>query len=149
MRESNSSSAASNPVENLRPVGFESGASLDNESTNVSGTAAPKPSPGRRDGFLGTEFFSTIYSIYVGGAVHRPGKLPVDRPMTPLEAIMEAGGFDPDRARLAEVTVLRVEDGKQLTFRLNLKRVLQGTDPSPFYLKPFDVVHVPCRVFGL
>ncbi len=69
--------------------------------------------------------------------------------MTPLEAIMEAGGFDPDRARLAEVTVLRVEDGKQLTFRLNLKRVLQGTDPSPFYLKPFDVVHVPSRVFGL
>lgn len=91
---------------------------------------------------------SAISSVYVGGAVNRPGKLPMERPMTPLEAIMEAGGFDPNRARLSDVTVLRVEGGRQRTFHINVKRVLQGADPLPFYLKPFDIVHVPSKVFN-
>jgi polysaccharide export outer membrane protein len=94
------------------------------------------------------KLLSTVASVYVGGAVNRPGKLAMERPMTPLEAIMEAGGFDPSRARLSDVTVLRVEHGKQITFHLNLKRVLQGGDPAPFYLKPFDIIHVPSKTFN-
>ena len=44
-------------------------------------------------------------AVYVAGAVNRPGKIPMDRPMTVLEAIMEAGGYDPLQANLADVSV--------------------------------------------
>ncbi len=87
-------------------------------------------------------------AVYVAGAVTRPGKIAMERPLTVLEAIMEAGGYDPYRADLSEVLVLRVEQGRQKSYRVNLKRVLRGRDESPFYLKPFDVVQVPTKTFN-
>jgi hypothetical protein len=72
----------------------------------------------------------------------------MERPMTAFEAVMEAGGFDPSRAKLSDVTVLRIAEGHQKAFRLDLKRVLQGHDDSPFFLKPFDIVHVPSKTFN-
>jgi polysaccharide biosynthesis/export protein len=98
---------------------------------------------------LTVKVYSSSDSIYISGAVIRPGKIPMDRPMTALEAIMEAGGFDPNRAKLSEVTILRIEDGKQKTYRLNLKKALRGANEEPFYLKPFDIVHVPTKMFNL
>ena len=88
-------------------------------------------------------------SVYVSGAVLRPGRIPLERPLTVLEAIMESGGFDSNRAKLSEVTVMRTLDGQQFTFRLNLKKALRGQDPVPFYLEPFDIVHVPTKTFNL
>lgn len=87
-------------------------------------------------------------AVYVAGAVTRPGKIALERPMTVLEAIMEAGGYDPYRADLSEVLVLRVENGRQKTYRVNLKRVLAGGGGAPFYLKPFDVVQVATKTFN-
>ncbi len=87
-------------------------------------------------------------SIYVSGAVLRPGRLPMDRPMTLLEAIMEAGGFDFNRAKPSQVMVFRVEHGLQYHFKFDLKRTLQGKDSGVFYLKPFDIVHVPEKTFN-
>jgi polysaccharide export outer membrane protein len=87
-------------------------------------------------------------AVYVAGAVTRPGKIPLERPMTVLEAIMEAGGYDPYRADLSDILVLRVENGVQKAYRINLKRVLEGRDPVPFYLKPFDVVQVATKTFN-
>lgn len=87
-------------------------------------------------------------AVYVTGAVTRPGKIPLERPLTVLEAIMEAGGYDPYRADLSEVLVLRVEHGRQKTYRVNLKRVLAGRAETPFYLKPFDVVQVANKTFN-
>jgi polysaccharide biosynthesis/export protein len=87
-------------------------------------------------------------AVYVAGEVSRPGKIPMERPMTAIEAIMEAGGFDPLQANLSGVSVLRVENGRQHTYRLNLKRVLDGKDDTVFYLRPFDVVRVPAKVFN-
>jgi hypothetical protein len=69
--------------------------------------------------------------------------------MTILEAIMETGGFDANRARTSKVTVVRLQDGKHTTYRVNLKEALKGVDPSPFYLMPWDVVYVPPRTFNL
>ncbi|MCS7338724.1 MAG: polysaccharide export protein [Verrucomicrobiae bacterium] len=91
---------------------------------------------------------STSASVYVSGAVLKPGRIPMDRPLTALDAIMEAGGFDFTRARPSAVTVLRIENGTQVTYRLNLKRALEGKPQAPFYLKPFDIVHVPEKVFN-
>jgi polysaccharide export outer membrane protein len=88
-------------------------------------------------------------SVTVSGAVLRPGRIPMERPLTAMDAVMEAGGFDPNRAKLDKVTVYRIENGQQQRYVLNLKRALRDGDPSPFYLKPFDIVHVPEKRFNL
>jgi polysaccharide export outer membrane protein len=91
---------------------------------------------------------SNAAAVYVAGAVLRPGKIPLDRPITVLDAIMEAGGVDNSRAKLAGVTVLRVENGQRIARRINLKRALEGKDPVLFYLKPYDIVYVPEKLIN-
>jgi polysaccharide export outer membrane protein len=87
---------------------------------------------------------SSSFSVFVSGAVLRPGKIVSDRPLTALEAIMEAGGFDPAKANMKAVVIIR--GGRALPDRLDLKRVLDGKEVQPFYLKPSDIVHVPDRL---
>jgi polysaccharide export outer membrane protein len=89
---------------------------------------------------------AATYSI--GGAVLKPGKFPLDRPITVLEAVMEAGGVDHARAKLTEVSVLRIENQKRVNHRINLKRALQGKEASLFYLRPFDIIFVPEKTFN-
>lgn len=91
---------------------------------------------------------SPAASIYVTGAVNRPGKISMDRRMTVVDAIAEAGGADQYRAKLSKVSVLRVDGDTQKIYWLNLNRVLDGEDQNPFYLKPFDVVRVPAKTFN-
>ena len=88
---------------------------------------------------------SSSFSVFVTGAVMKPGKISSNHPITALEAIMEAGGFDYTKANLKAVKVVRIEGGKQTNFVLNLKRVIDGKDTQPFYLKPSDIVVVPER----
>jgi len=86
---------------------------------------------------------SNAAAVYVTGAVLRPGRISLERPLTVLDAVMEAGGVDNSRAKLSGVTVLRVEKGQRVSRRVNLKHALEGKDSSLFYLKPFDIVYVP------
>lgn len=88
---------------------------------------------------------SSTFPVYVTGAVLRPGKIMPDRPMTALEAVMEAGGFDYAKANQKGVTVIRHENGHVDHFKLNLKKALQGKETEPFSLKPGDIVYVPER----
>jgi polysaccharide export outer membrane protein len=88
---------------------------------------------------------SSIFSVYVTGAVLKPGRIDSNRPMTALEAIMEAGGFDYNRANMKQVTVTRTTKTGVEHFNLNLQRVLDGRDSSLFYLKHSDIVYVPER----
>ena len=92
---------------------------------------------------------STSASIYVSGAVLHPGRIPLDRPLTAMEAVMEAGGFDLTRAKTSDVSVLRIVNGQQMRFRLNLKAALRDGDLQPFQLQPFDILHVPEKTFNL
>jgi len=85
--------------------------------------------------------------VYITGAVNKPGKVPLDRPMTAFEAIMEAGGFDPGLANLKKVTLVRNENGRQLTQTLDLSPTLHEQSSTPFFLKPYDVVYVQERFF--
>lgn len=95
------------------------------------------------------ELFVNIASsgnvIYVSGSVVRPGRVQLDRPITALEAILEAGGATAD-ANLKRVTVIRYEGLDNRTFELNLQPVYSGGPVPPFYLKPRDVVNVPKKV---
>lgn len=86
---------------------------------------------------------STSFPVYVTGAVLRPGQVMADRPMSVLEAIMEAGGFDYTRANLKAVVVIRPDKDGTTTYTLNLKKLMQGGQEKPFYLKPSDIVRVP------
>ena len=86
---------------------------------------------------------SSSFPVFVTGAVIRPGKISSDHPITALEAIMEAGGFDYTKANLKAVVVVRHEEGRVKSYTLNLKLVLQGKQSEPFYLKPSDIIYVP------
>jgi len=86
---------------------------------------------------------SSSFTLYVTGAVLRPGKIVTDRKLTAFEAIMEAGGFDKTKANLKAVVVVRQENGQSRRYTVNLEDVMSGKDPTPFYLKPFDSVYVP------
>jgi polysaccharide export outer membrane protein len=87
---------------------------------------------------------SSSFPVFVTGAVLRPGKISADRPISVLEAVMEAGGVDYAKANLKEVVVLRqTEGGQVVNFRVNLREALKGPRSEPFYLKPADIVYVP------
>jgi len=88
---------------------------------------------------------SSSFPVFVTGAVIHPGKVLSDHPMTALEAVMEAGGFDYNSANMKEVRIVRTENGVMLHFTVNLKSVLQGKETKPFYLKPEDIIYVPER----
>jgi polysaccharide export outer membrane protein len=88
---------------------------------------------------------ASAFPIYVTGAVLRPGRISSDRPLTALEAIMEAGGFDYAKANLKNIRVIRSENGQTQHVTLNLKGVLQGVAADNFKLKPADIIYVPER----
>ena len=83
-------------------------------------------------------------AIYVTGAVGRPGKVEYLRPMTALEAIMEAGGFDQKAgARRGKVRVVRTENNQVKSYLVDFDVILTKGGQAPLYLKPFDTVYVP------
>jgi polysaccharide export outer membrane protein len=88
---------------------------------------------------------SSSFAVYVSGSVARPGKIMSDRPISVLQAIMEAGGFDSAKADMKAVVVIRREEGQTKNYTLNLKLVLEGKQSDQFFLKPFDIVYVPER----
>jgi polysaccharide export outer membrane protein len=88
---------------------------------------------------------SANYPVYVTGAVLHPGKIMCDRPMTALEAVMEAGGFDFSKANQKSVVVTRHEKERVYHVKLNLKKELEGGQAEPFNLKPSDIIYVPER----
>ena len=91
---------------------------------------------------------SSAASIFVTGAVNHPGRISMERPLNLLDAIVEAGGFDPKRANVRRVTVLRKKaDGTYSNKMFNLKPVLRGKNVTPYKLEPFDIVFVPEKIF--
>jgi polysaccharide biosynthesis/export protein len=86
---------------------------------------------------------SSLFPVFVTGAVVRPGKIMSDRPISALQAIMEAGGYNPIKANMKSVQVLREENGQMKNYTLDLQRVLEGKQANPFNLKPGDIVRVP------
>jgi polysaccharide biosynthesis/export protein len=88
----------------------------------------------------------TAPPVYDGGAVMKPGRVPLAAPMTVLQAVMEAGGFDPDRADPSGVVVVRYDGLRCQTWRFDFDGVLQGkaeVKDRSFYVRPFDVIYVP------
>lgn len=94
-----------------------------------------------QDPGVGVSLESAASGIYVSGEVLRPGKVPLDRPMTALEAVMEAGGFT-KFANPKQVIIIRKTASRQLRYVLNMNDTLAGADTKPFHVRPFDVIYV-------
>ncbi len=88
---------------------------------------------------------SSTLPVFVSGAVLRPGKILSDHPLTALQAIMEAGGFDFAKANSSAVVVIRYEEGQVKSYTLNLKLALEGQQIDQFYLRADDMIYVSER----
>lgn len=97
--------------------------------------------PHLQDSTVVVTLVSASAGVYVSGEVMRPGKIPLDRPMTALEAVMETGGFT-KFANPKQVIVVRNEKGKNQRYVLNMNDALSGADSSAFYVRPYDVIYV-------
>jgi protein involved in polysaccharide export with SLBB domain len=84
---------------------------------------------------------SSAYFVFITGAVARPGRLMFDRPLTALEALIDAG-VDYSKANLKDVTVIRRQGGHEERHHLNLKKELRVGGGEPFVLQPSDIVYV-------
>lgn len=84
-------------------------------------------------------------AVFVSGAVIKPGRIEMQRALTVLDAVMEAGGFDSDLADAGHVVVIRQTESGRQSFSLDLGAILEGTGGKSFYLEPNDIVHVPKR----
>ena len=87
---------------------------------------------------------SSSFTVFVDGDVVHPGKVVTDHPITILEAIMEAGGFDYGKADTSRVLVIRHPHATSdyAYYTVDLSRVLAGKQSDIFYLAPGDVIHV-------
>ncbi len=85
---------------------------------------------------------SSTFQVYVTGAVMHPGKVVSDRPLTALEAVLEAGGVDYSQANLKGVVVSRNIKGHLEHFKVNLQDVINGKSSETFHLRPNDILFV-------
>lgn len=91
-----------------------------------------------------------VMSVYVSGAVNKPGKLTFNRPTTVLQAIAEAGGTNAF-GTMRNVRLVRLHGGQQHVYNLDLRSAIKGqiAPPAtgPFYIRDGDVINVPQSVF--
>jgi protein involved in polysaccharide export with SLBB domain len=93
-------------------------------------------------------------TVLVGGAVRQPGAVPLRGPSGTLEAIIRAGGFEPD-ARMDEVVLIRRGPSNRPMLRtLDVRGFIQTASvrPNPSNadvpLYPGDIVYVPRSRIG-
>jgi len=85
--------------------------------------------------------------ILVFGQVKNPGIVPYSKGLTVLRAILKAGNFTEGAAR-SRVQVKRTINGKVITLKVNINRIIEDGDQSAdLLLEPGDVVRVPRSIF--
>lgn len=81
--------------------------------------------------------------IYVNGEVSRSGAYPMLPHMTILQALSGSGGFTPF-ARVKNIYILRMQDGKSVKIPFNYKEAIKGKNPEQnIELQPGDTIVVP------
>ena len=79
--------------------------------------------------------------VYVIGEVGNPGSIPLNGPLSVLQALAMAGGFR-DFANTKKIQILRRTNRGQQRIAFNYKEALAATGP-PMMLQPGDTVVVP------
>ena len=80
---------------------------------------------------------------YVGGEVGKPGFVVVQDGMTPLQAVMAAGGFKDTAQRDSVLYIARSTTGDYRASRVDLEDVVRNGVPETVRLAGNDVVYVP------
>src|SRR4029077_6394702 len=81
--------------------------------------------------------------VYVGGEVGKPGYVPLLAGMTPLQAVLQTGGFR-KTAKLDSVLLLTPgTDGQFSAARVDMQQVVAEGVPERVRLHPNDVLYVP------
>ena len=81
--------------------------------------------------------------VYIGGEVSRPGFVILASDMTPLQAVLQCGGFR-KTAKLDSVLLMTPgADGKFSAARVDMGQVVEHGVPERVRLHPNDVVFVP------
>ena len=82
--------------------------------------------------------------IYVGGEVNKQGLIRLTSAMTPLQAVLDAGGFK-ETAKPEGAIVIRKGPGNEpIPIEMNLADAMQGKSGSAdFLLQSSDIIYVP------
>jgi polysaccharide biosynthesis/export protein len=81
--------------------------------------------------------------VFLTGEVSRTGALPLLPNMTVLQALSASGGFTPF-ARMKDIYILRMENGRQTKYPFHYKDVVKGKRPEEnIFLQANDVIVVP------
>jgi len=86
--------------------------------------------------------------VYVGGEVAKPGAIPLQPGMTPLQAVMQTGGFKMTAKKDSVVLITPSADGKFQASRINLQQVVEDGVPERVRLRANEVVFVPKSWIG-
>ena len=81
--------------------------------------------------------------VFITGQVGKPGPYPLMGPLTVAQLITVAGGVQ-EYADAKNITILRTENGKQISIRFNYDEVKRGKKlQQNIELKPGDTIIVP------
>jgi polysaccharide export outer membrane protein len=81
--------------------------------------------------------------VYILGEVNKQGPMPLTGRLTVLQALSIAGG-PTEYAKTDRIVVLRTENGKQRTFKVNYKEIMDGKKlEQNIELRPGDTINVP------
>ena len=89
---------------------------------------------------------TSVTTVVISGAVHKPGKIVFERPTTVFQAIMEAGGPS-EFGTLKHVRLVRTVNGVQKNQVMNVNETLVSQGTKPFYVRDGDVIYVPQTTF--
>jgi polysaccharide export outer membrane protein len=81
--------------------------------------------------------------VYVGGEVNRPGFVVIQEGMTPLQAVMAAGGFRDTAQKQDVLYIARASNGDYNASRVDLDDVVRNGTPEIVRLSGNDILYVP------
>ena len=81
--------------------------------------------------------------VFVGGEVHQQGFVKLTPGMTPLQAVLGAGGMTEKGDPSSAIVIRKGPENQPLPVRVNLKNAIFGSKQSSMQLHPQDVVYVP------
>lgn len=87
--------------------------------------------------------------VMVLGEVNLPGLYAMQPNLTVMEAIMKAGSYEKDNARLRSVVLVRGTKGAEEVKKLNLhKLITKGDRSDDLLVKPGDLIYVPKTIIA-
>ncbi len=81
---------------------------------------------------------------YVGGEVERPGLIELTGNLTPLQAVINAGGFRETASPESAILIRKGPDRRPVPIEINLYDPINANaGDADYYLRPDDIVYVP------